>query len=126
MVQEGRRLPGVLPYMTNWASKRRMACKMDQRSVYNTPTKKEAFTPHFEHKLLACLTLVRNERFRVVARMTGRYGLVLLVRGLIQARASGIVLNDWHLYVHEVTLVLEAVLRYHEQQQQAAASTVSE
>ncbi|VDB94344.1 unnamed protein product [Peniophora sp. CBMAI 1063] len=112
--KQGEHLPGALPYMKNWASKRRMACKIDHADVYDNPSKKEAYTPNFEHKLLACWSSLRNQPFSVVAQMTGRYGMVLVVRSLVQARASGVLVHDWALYVREVAALLEAIRRYRE------------
>ncbi|VDB93565.1 unnamed protein product [Peniophora sp. CBMAI 1063] len=111
---QGEALPDALPYMKNWASKRRMACKIDHVDMYDNPSKKDAYTPNFEHKTLACWSLIRSQPFSAVAQMTGRYGMVLVVRSLVQARASGILVHDWALYVREVAALLEAVRRYRE------------
>lgn len=86
---------------------RRASCKV-QTPRYVRDTLCE---PHLEHQMLRCMGVVRQLSFEDLANMYGRRGYVLLVHGLVQARASDVLGDDWAPCVAEVARVLEVLAR---------------
>ncbi|VDC07781.1 unnamed protein product [Peniophora sp. CBMAI 1063] len=105
--EPGQEMPGLPPSAVSWISHRRAACKIDDPS-YVRSTLKEA---HLEHKMLSCMSTIRSLKFADVALMHGRRGYILLVRGMLQARASNVLGEDWAPCVGEVARLLNALAR---------------
>ncbi|VDB91555.1 unnamed protein product [Peniophora sp. CBMAI 1063] len=103
----GHEMPGLPPSAVSWITHRRAACKIDDPS-YVRGALKEA---HLEHKMLSCMSTLRSLTFADVALMHGRRGYILLVRGMLQARASNILGEDWAMCVGEVARLLAALVQ---------------
>ncbi|VDB90418.1 unnamed protein product [Peniophora sp. CBMAI 1063] len=103
----GQEMPGLPPSAISWISSRRAACKVDDPSYVRNALKEI----HLEHKMLSCISTLRSVKFADVALMHGRRGYILLVRGMLQARASNILGEDWAPCVGEVARLLHALVR---------------
>lgn len=88
-------------------TRRRAPCKIDApryvRETWNEP--------FLEHRMLFCMSVCRQLALEDLASMHGRRGLILLVHGLIQARASNLLGGDWLPCAEEVARMLDALAR---------------
>ncbi|KZV74320.1 hypothetical protein PENSPDRAFT_662506 [Peniophora sp. CONT] len=105
--EAGEDLPALPPCALAWMTNRRAAC------IVHTPeyVRDKFNESHFELQMLYCLSVVRELKFEDAAGMHGRRGFVLLVHGLVQARAGNFLGDDWAPCVAEVARLLDALAR---------------